>query len=274
MDNVNLIYSGDISPESLSYDEFVALLRAYGKVLSFAAMQIYGAKAAQLRLSHVRKGSIDIAGLVEILAGAQPLIHTLPLASFGVASVGELLKSFLDVLKHLRGKQPSRIENLGDGNINLYNESGSATQLNGNVFIACQFFGADAVQPLRKPFEAGATNMMIKENNRTVANYRKDEIENIAPIKSDNIELAHEYDAWLTVASAILEGTSKWRFRSGNSQITAEIQDNNFLQTVSHGSVSFRKGTKIHARIRTVQTLKRGKISESYYILQVLELQS
>ena len=271
MDNLELVYSGDVSPEPLSYEDLVALLKAYGKILSFASRQIHGPRAAQLHLSHVRKGSISIGGIVEVLAGVQPVIHALPLASFGVESVGELIKAFLDVLKHLRGTPASKVENVGDGNVTLYNENGKAVVVNGNVYFGCQFFGSDAIQPLRKPFEAGATSMKLKENNRIVANYHSKEIQNIAPIKSEKTELSHEYEAWLTVASAVFEGTAKWRFRSGKSRITAEIIDSSFLKAVADGGISFRTGTEIRARLRTIQTRKRGKISEQHFILKVLE---
>ena len=255
----------------MSYDEIISLLKAYGKILSFVSVQIYGANSTKLRLSHVQSGSLNIGGAVEILAGMQPVIHSLPLALFGVDTVGDLIKSLFDIFKHLGGRLPKAIENQGDGNIALINDSGQQIVANGNVYIGCQFFGADVIRPLQKPMKSGAEKVTFTQNRRKIAEYSKEEIVKFNPMNSEEKQLINEFDAWITVISPVFEGSSKWKFRYGSATITVEVEDSSFLSAGKNKQVSFTTGKEIYARIRMVQSRKNGRWIAQYFLVNVIE---
>jgi hypothetical protein len=75
----------------MSAGELIAILSAFNSIVLKASRVVHGSESRfAFKISHVQPGSIDIKGVLEIVAGLQPLA-ALTISAFDVKDIPELL---------------------------------------------------------------------------------------------------------------------------------------------------------------------------------------
>jgi hypothetical protein len=105
------------NPETFDAQELIQVLSAIARISSKASQTTYGADdKASFRITHVQRGTINIEGFIEFLAGLQPAFALLPSLALDIHSVPELIKKWLDLLKFLKGQPPKVVQSVQAGN--------------------------------------------------------------------------------------------------------------------------------------------------------------
>jgi hypothetical protein len=266
-------FKGLEGPEILDASELIKLLSAANRLSMLASRSLYGAsRDYRLHITHVRSGSIEIGGLVDVLAAAQSAFPSLPSLVLGLTSVGELLRSWLDLLVFLKGQEPKKIQRINNGNdVSIENNSGNIEIFNGNIYNT--FILSDAGKDAEKltiPIRHGATSLEVRDSSGRTSQYSRDNMKYFQPIKSETGVLESEIDAILDVRAPVLEGEGLWRFRYGRTNLTAKLADADFQQKIDAGEERFGHGDKLRVRLRTTQNVKNGRNVVNHCVTKVV----
>src|SRR5262245_8183753 len=92
----SLHYLGETRPAAIDAHELIRLLSAFTNLSTKASRTFYGSEIhTSFRIAHVQPGTIDIQGVLELIAGLQPGFALLPSLSLGVKDIPHLLKLWL-----------------------------------------------------------------------------------------------------------------------------------------------------------------------------------
>jgi hypothetical protein len=273
IDNFEFLFSGAAKPEDLDISELIKIIKSHQLITTRAINFLHGGRTtSKISITHVTRGSIDIGSAIQIIGSLQPAFAMLPSLSLGATSVIDLIKSWFDILKFLKGRPPSKIIQKGDGqNLIIQNEKGDNYTVNGNVYNT--FIMADIghlANPYQIPFKSGAKNLKLRQSNRVIGEYTADDVSNFASIRPQSEAVISEIDAILSVVSPVFEGDGVWKFRYGSSILTAKIIDNDFRGRVLDGSETFKRGDYLRTRLKTEQKQVGNKLITSHYITNVV----
>lgn len=76
---------------------------------------------------------------------------------------------------------------------------------------------------------------------------------------------------WHSRKTTAFKEDNKWRLHDGNSQISATIEDKDFLYKVDHQQISFTKGDVLVCQVRVTQTQTGGGLKTEYAVIKVEE---
>jgi hypothetical protein len=261
------------NPDALEAQELIQTLTAMTRISVKASQAVHGADAnASFRIIHIQRGTIDIQGVIELVAGLQPGFAILPSISLGVADVPELIKKWLDLLKFLKGQPPKITQNVTDGNaVQIENVHGETQVVNGNVYNTFIFnnIGRDAAK-LEVPKTRGAERLDLYRGKEKIGTYDGSDLSNFRSIKPAGAPIESEIEAVLQVIAPVLEGEGVWRFKFGRMKLTARVSDDNYRQQVIDGQESFRHGDMLRVRLKTVQEKVDDKVATKHFITKVL----
>jgi hypothetical protein len=261
-------------PGQIEASELIKVLSAFNSIATKASRTFYGSGAdTSFRLTHVRSGSIDIQGFVQLLAGFQPAFAMLPTLSLDINDIPGLIKGWLDLLKFLKGNPPRRVQTVHKGNaVQIENIAGDVTLINGNVYnsFVINNIGADASK-LEAAVKKGARELQLIRNHKKIASYSQADVAQFRPIKPTEDPLVNEIDAIVEVVAPVFQGQSMWRFRYGRMSLTAKLLDDEYRQRVEGGEESFRRGDLLKVRLRTVQEKAVGRVVTRHFIVKVLD---
>ncbi len=261
-----------VRPQSLDAHELIQTLSALTRISMKACQTTYGAETrASFRIIHVQSGTISIEGFIELIAGLQPAFALMPLLSFGVRDVPELIKRWFDLLKFLKGEPAKVIQHVDNGNaVQIESASGEIQIVNGNVYNTFIFnnVGRDAAK-LDVPTKRGAKQMELYRGKRRIGTYSVDDLSSFRPIKPADTPLESEIKAIVEIIAPVFEGEGVWRFKLGRMTLTAKLLDQDYRQRVSGGEESFRHGDLLDVQLKTVQERAGNKISTKHFITRV-----
>lgn len=270
---ISFKFGGPISPDSIDVKGIISALQGYNRISEKAARSLYGDSVrATVRLEYIRRGSIDIGGLVEIINQPQQIIPVIGTISLGIKDIAELIKTWLDILKFLRGEPPKSIDPIPSSDkVIITNNGGQTLTINGNVYNNCIFnnIGKDA-EKLTPPFSGGATKLDIRSGNRRISTYNQEDIRGFREIKPIDKPIESEINAILVVKAPILEGEGRWHFKYGSQTLTASIMDHDFLERVHSGSESFRKGDRFLVQLKSTQLTDRKKSAVRHEVMRII----
>jgi hypothetical protein len=234
----------------------------------------YGTDAnTSFRLTHVQPGSIDIQGFIEVVAGLQPAFAMFPSLSFGIDDIPGLIKIWFDLLKHLKGSAPKRVQTVKEGNaVQVENVDGNVMVVNGNIYHGCIInnVGRDAAK-LEAPVRKGARQLELVRGRTKIGTYTPDDVAQFRPIKPTEHPIESEIDAIVEVVAPVLQGEGMWRFKYGRMALTAKVLDKEFLERVASKEESFRRGDLLRVRLKTVQERgPTGNVATRHFIVKVL----
>src|SRR5262249_24247776 len=154
-----------------------------------------------VRIDHVRPGSIDLQWVYELAATTQTAFAALPTLALGIKDIHELVKTWLDLLKFLKGEPPQRVQNVTNGNaLQIENVSGDVKVFNGNIYntFILNDIGADA-KKLELPIARGATKLELKRGKKKIGTYSAKELSTFKSIRPSDKPITSEIDALLEV---------------------------------------------------------------------------
>jgi hypothetical protein len=272
--NISLYYRGNVSPANVEARELIQILSAFTKITTKANRTYHGSNPKpSVRIEHVQPGSIDLQWIYEVVASAQSTFPALPGLLLGVKDVATLIKTWLDLLKFLKGQPPQKIQNVDNGNaLQLENVSGQTTIINGNVYntFILNGIGHDA-EKLEIPVKVGARQLELRHKGRRISTYDATDLSNFKAIKPKDKPLESEIEAILEVVAPVLEGEGMWRFKYGRMSITAKLADEDYRKRVFDGEESFSHGDRLLARLKTIQENLGNKTSTRHFVTKVVQ---
>lgn len=272
-ENLSLYYTGDINPADMEAKELIQVLSGFTRIATKASQVYHGAaKRTFIRIERVQPGTIDLQWACEVAATAQTAFAALPALSLGIENVPSLIKAWLDLLKFLKGQPPQKVQNVSGGNaLQLENINGKNLIVNGNIYntFILNGIGSDA-QKLELPVRRGAKSLELKQDGHKLGAYDASDLVNFKAIKPTDRPLESEIEAILEVVAPVLEGEGLWRFKYGRMRLTAKLTDEDYKQRVLKGEESFSHGTRLRARLKTIQENLGDKITTRHFVTKVL----
>ena len=124
-------------------------------------------------------------------------------------------------------------------------------------------------EPLKKP---EIESFEVREDGHVVISVNKDESSYFAASVIPD-EFVNE-DVWrmaFSIISLAFKEDNKWRLYDGNTQISATIEDGEFLARVEASLESFSKGDMLVCDVKMTQTRTSGGLKTEYVVVRVVE---
>ena len=124
-------------------------------------------------------------------------------------------------------------------------------------------------EPLRRE---GIDKFAIIRNGQTATEVSKDEASSFArPTLPDEILTDDVRRAAFSIVSLAFKDDNKWRLFDGNTQISARIEDRDFLDRVDSNQIAFAKGDILICDVRVIQTRAVEGLKTDYVVERVVE---
>ena len=191
-----------------------------------------------------------------------------------LATVTTLLVPLLDLIKRFGRKKPTKVEDIGDGNVKLYFDN-NITIVNNHVYhVYNNFEVREAAYKAVKPLEQeGIDSFGIYEKSRKLVEVNKEDISRFIPPSVVDRMLITEETTYLQIVTINFNMKNKWQFTQGDSKINANILDEEFIGKVQGREASFYDGDILMVRLQKEQYQENGKLKTNYKILEVLDHQ-
>lgn len=217
------------------------------------------------------------------------LLQTLPQQLVGIFS-GEVVTAALNLkelivsaggmgglvwlIKYLRGRKIERSEQLSESMIRLTIEGESIevpiTLLRLYQDIAVRTALQRVVdEPLKRE---GIDVFEIRENKRPIISvFQSEAIYFAKPELADEVLIQATRRSAFSIISLAFKEDNKWRLFDGNTQISALIEDQSFLQRVDANQIAFAKGDILLCDVRVTQKRTGEGLRTEYVVEQVIE---
>ena len=127
-------------------------------------------------------------------------------------------------------------------------------------------------RPLEKDGIDSVSTVDKIENEDNFVSINKDEKDFfIVPEQEPEIIEEKEYETNLQLVSVVFQEKNKWRFTEGDSSFYADVNDNEFVDSVQKSEIAFSKGDILTVRLKKKQTLHDETLKSEYEILKVLK---
>ena len=124
-------------------------------------------------------------------------------------------------------------------------------------------------EPLKKP---EIESFEVREDGHAVISVSKDESSYFAaPVIPDELVNEDVRRMAFSIISLAFKEDNKWRLYDGNTQISATIEDGEFLARVEANLESFSKGDMLVCDVKVTQTRKSGRLKAEYVVVKVDE---
>lgn len=252
-------------------------IRGSVDLLNAAARITYGGDAiSHGRIKAFKKSSFEIQQVFEVVrdgvgiaASALPLLPPIE----DIKPLITLLKAGFDLLKHLRGEKPKKVLYADNGSVSVENNSGVVNVYNQNTVTLVLHTDASrsAQRFVGNPMVGDADEVDVKLGGETVVAAKKEDASCFRDVTSTASDHIGRQEVMLRVISPVLEGAAQWKFNDGGRTFAAKIEDVAFMKRVDDGVEKFRRGDRIHARLRTEQSLGPNKgLKMKYFVEEVL----
>lgn len=271
--DLGIVFTGKIAPETIDVSQLIKILKAHQYLIKRSADFIYGSKSAtKVGITNVSPGSIDIGSVIQLVGSLQPAFALLPTASLGISTIAEMVKAWLSLLKFLEQKPPKSINQNGDGqNVIIENTKGETQVVNGNIYNTFVMGNiGHYASAFQEPLKVGANGMQLKSGGKIIAEYSQKDVETFVSIQPESEILTSKIEAILSVISPVFEGQGIWRFKYGGSTIPATVADDQFLVGVFDGSESFKRGDSFKVILATSQKQIGRKIITTHLVERVV----
>ncbi|MDF1552720.1 MAG: hypothetical protein P1P84_06635 [Deferrisomatales bacterium] len=215
----------------------------------------------------------------EILRGL--LVHDNTQAALNLVALlglaGGTAKGLLQLIKWLRGRNPTRIIDLDDGRVRI-------EVLNEAIEVELEVLKLLQDYKVRKAVEAMITEPMSEGSG--VENFASGPVEGdgffvvearearafVAPPATDTDIGETRSNKWLQLAGVSFVEGNKWRFSDGSTTFPVAIEDEEFVQMVQKNEIRFGAGDLLSVDLVSRQFLNNaGKMSTEHVAKRVLE---
>lgn len=199
-------------------------------------------------------------------------------AMIGIGSVAGGYKGLIWILKKLKGKKPTKIENLPNGQTIVTLPDGTTIEtypqvaLMLNSSMVRKGISEAITVPLKKP---GIEKMSFRkiEGNQTIeTSIPKAEADSFAEHAShDEVVTEKTVSARLKVVSVSFQEGYKWRFTDGDTTFAASILDETFLARTVNQEETFTGGDFMNVKLRIIEHQIEGMLPKfEYEVLEVI----
>jgi hypothetical protein len=204
--------------------------------------------------------------------GVTSAINLMELLGLASTSVGGLVL----FLKMLKGRTPSKIKDLKNGNVEITVDGETFTVPLKLLRLYQDIQVRNAVsETLEKPFERGDLDAItFKAEGKTEVSVRIEKSEAkffTKPDIPDETLLSDERRSAFSILSLAFKEDNKWRLHDGNSAISALITDEDFLRRVDGNQISFSKGDILVCDVVHTQTQTKEGLKTEYVVEKVVD---
>ena len=190
---------------------------------------------------------------------------------FGTLGVGGVIT----LVKWLRGKKASKIEHLDEGGTKITAEDGTTLEYPLKVLrlyedrkVRLALHELIAV-PLQK---SGIDEFQVRNGDRVEASVRKEDSEHFdASFLFESEVTVQVMDMQFNIVSLAFKERNKWRLTDGHHDISATIEDKDFLSRIDAYEEAFTKGDTLSCRVRIEQSTVLNQLKTTYTVEKVLE---
>lgn len=259
-------------------DLALALL-AVGQLFDAANYALNGEKTkVSVHVKATKEGSFEIN--LEVIQSLVDQAKSFLSSDFVVAAINlkELILggtiSLCWLVKKLKGGKPDKIERLAGDTMRITIGSESFDVPLKLLRLYQDLAVRSAVeQMVKEPLEkSGIDTFKVIENHITIIEVTKDEIGSFAnPEFAEKTLLDDVRQSAFSIVSLAFKEDNKWRLHDGNNQISATINDPEFLAKVNRNEVSFSKGDVLVCKVRVRQSQTSSGLKTEYIVEQVIE---
>lgn len=234
-----------------------------------ASLKIKGnAKAGSIEIELVTQAISNMKLLKDIIVDVFSYRDVVALAT-----ITTLLVPLLNLIKKFGRKKPTKVEDMGDGNVKIYFDS-DITIVNNHVYhVYNNFEVREAAYKAVKPLEQeGIDSFVIYEKSKKLVEVNKEDVSRFVPPSVADRMLVSEEITFLQIVTIKFNMNNKWQFTQGDSVINANIIDDDFIAKVRNG-VPFQDGDILKVKLQKEQYQEKGKLKTNYKILEVLDHQ-
>lgn len=234
-----------------------------------ASLKIKGnAKAGSIEIELVTQAISNMKLLKDIIVDVFSYRDVVALAT-----ITTLLVPLLTLIKKFGRKKPTKVKDMGDGNVKLYFDS-DITIVNNHVYhVYNNFEVREAAYKAVKPLEQeGIDSFVIYEKSKKLVEVNKEDVSRFVPPSVADRMLVSEEITFLQIVTIKFNMNNKWQFTQGDSVINANILDDDFIAKVRNG-VPFQDGDILKVKLQKEQYQEKGKLKTNYRILEVFEHQ-
>lgn len=206
--------------------------------------------------------------VIAMLAG-EPVTAAINLKELVAGSCGVIW-----LIKKLRGKAPEKLERLPSNHVRLtFGDQHLDVPMAVLELYQDRAVRAAVERVVAEPLKRdGIDKFEIRENKQPVVSVEKHDVGVFAlPAVPNEIILQDTRRAAFSIISLAFKEDNKWRLSDGNSQISALIEDQEFLDRVDANQISFSKGDILLCDVQITQRRSAGGLSTEYVVLRVIE---
>ena len=279
--NFTVKYDGDaLANHEMDVAILAPALMGMQKVLdALVTESTEGEYRASLKIKgNAKAGSIEIELVTQAISNMK-LLKDIIVDVFSyrdvvaLATITTLLVPLLALIKKFGRRKPTKVEDMGDGNVKIYFDS-DITIVNNHVYhVYNNFEVREAAYKAVKPLEQeGIDSFVIYEKSKKLVEVNKEDVSRFVPPSVADRMLVSEEITFLQIVTIKFNMNNKWQFTQGDSVINANIIDDDFIAKVRNG-VPFQDGDILKVKLQKEQYQEKGKLKTNYKILEVLDHQ-
>jgi hypothetical protein len=282
--NFTIAYGGSaIKDGTMDVRDLAPALMAVGQLFDAANRALNGSDAPPISVNvqATKQGSfeIDLTVIQTLLESAKTFLsgdwvtaamHLKELVFGGVMSTFGLIA----LIKKLRGRKPDRIEKVSPDTVRLTIDGQSfdiplnMLRLYQDVAVRLAYENLVAI-PLQKE---GIDHFKVLEARQEIASVDKSETSYfIAPEAPSTVIVEDIRRSAFSIVSLAFKEDNKWRLHDGNNQISATIEDADFMRRVDSNMVRFAKGDVLVCEVKIRQVQTGQGLKTDYTVARVLE---
>lgn len=279
--NFTVKYDGDaLANHEMDVAILAPALMGMQKVLdALVTESTEGEYRASLKIKgNAKAGSIEIELVTQAISNMK-LLKDIIVDVFShrdvvaLATITTLLVPLLNLIKKFGKRKPTKVEDMGDGNVKIYFDN-DITIVNNHVYhVYNNFEVREAAYKAVKPLEQeGIDSFVIYEKYKKLVEVNKEDVSRFVPPSVADRMLVSEEITFLQIVTIKFNMNNKWQFTQGDSVINANIIDDDFIAKVRNG-VPFQDGDILKVKLQKEQYQEKGKLKTNYKILEVLDHQ-
>jgi hypothetical protein len=186
-------------------------------------------------------------------------------------TVLKIVSDAFELLKHLRGESPKAVTH-SDGMIHVENNQGVINSFGPNSIVVLNdpAVSKAARSFVGRPLERSADRIEVLADDQVIASATASDSNFFVPLDIKDVLAEHVSKMHVTIQTAVLEGSNRWKFNDGKSTFTAPIEDPAFLSAVAEGREAFRKGDELVVEMQSIQKRVNGKLKAEHLVKRVL----
>lgn len=294
----NVAFEGEpFENGEIDVNDLAPALLALGDVIQSANSVLNGDRAdARLKLRATQKGSfdallnLDVSWITDMLdavnahpermVAAHQLADLLLKGGEIVAKGGEIVGGatvgLFAVLAYLKGKKPDKV-----------NKASKSTEITINqtiILVEHETIRLLEDRNTRQAVEKFANEALKIGGLKHVRIGRGDDVEMLlgakdapsfampSPDEEEPETVVTHRDVWLKIVTSQFKDGYKWRFNDGGERpFTADMEDVDFLNSVSSGDTPLSANDSLHCEVREEQEMRSIGLQKSIFVEKVIE---